>query len=141
MRSDTAPKTERRILAIFWSTLLIIGILAVCRVHSIHVTTVRRKKEEDGSVVFFVEVTNPTDQPVNADIGLSTYACPSEGCAGWTIGHAQQAEIAASQTSVVEFRFTPLEARLINGSYSASVLKTEPIQKVATANHGSCICP
>ena len=54
-----------------------IGILAVCRVHSIHVTTVRRKKEEDGSVVFFVEVTNPTDQPVNADIELSTYACPS----------------------------------------------------------------
>jgi len=109
MRSDTNPKTERRILTIFWSILLMIGILAVCRVHSIHVTSVRRKKEEDGSVVFFVEVTNPTDQTVNANIGLSTYACPN--------------------------------ARLINGSYSASVLKTEPIQKVATANHGPCICP
>ena len=46
MRSNTDSKTERRILAIFWSTLFMIGILAACRVYSIHVTSVRRKEEK-----------------------------------------------------------------------------------------------
>lgn len=141
MQSNTAPKTERRILAIFWSTLLMVGILAVCRVHSIHVTSVRRKKEEDGSVAFFVEVTNPTDQPVNADIRLTTCQCSSENYSGPVIDHTQQAKIAAGETSVVEFRFNFLEARFIDGQYSAAVDKTEPIGKAVAVNSELCVCP
>jgi len=89
--------------------------------------------------VFFVEVTNPTDQPVNADIRLTTYEGSGENYFGPIIDHTRQVEVAAHQTSIVEFRFNFLEARFIAGQYSASVIKTEPIEKVATAPRWSGI--
>jgi len=140
MQSNTSPKTERRVLTIFWSILFMVGVLAVCRVHSIHVTSVRRKKEEDGSVVFSVEVINPTDQSVNAKILLSTNSCSGNGEATWYICYTRQAKIAANTTSIVEFRFNPLEAKLVAGADFASVVKTVPIQKVTPSNREPCIC-
>ena len=141
MQSNTASKTERKILAIFWSILFMVGVLAVCRVHSIHVTSVRRKKEEDGSVMFSIEVTNPTGQSVDATICLATHSCSNNGDAAWCTSHTRQAKIVANETSVVEFRFNPLEARLIAGGYFASVVKTKPIPKVATTNREFSVCP
>jgi len=141
MQSNTSTKNERRFLTLFWSTLFMIGILAACRAHSIHVTSVRRKKEEDGSVVFSVEVINPTDHSVNADIYLSTYRCSGNGDAAWSIGHTQQATLPANKTSIVEFRFNPLEARIVHGSYSASVVKTGPTKKLTAPICGPGFAP
>lgn len=126
MYGKTHPRMERKILAIFWSIAFFFGVLTVCHIRSVHVTSVRRKTEDDRAIVFLVEVANPTNDQVSACIRLAASTGPNCSAAPWgSIEHDRKVVIPAGQTVVAEFRFNRSQSRFFGGAYSASVVTVE----------------
>ena len=122
MYSTTNPKIERKIIPIFWAIVFATGILAFNHARSVHVTSVRRNKEDDGAVVFAVEVTNPTEHKVFATVRLAAGTAASDSASPWgSVGYQKTCEVPANDTAVVEFRYKPTHARFLGKHYSASI--------------------
>jgi len=127
MYSRTNPRIERKIMLVFWIVVFAMGLLVLGQTRSVHVTSVRRKKEDDGTTVFSIEVANPTKQNVTATICLATGTYASDSASPWGNHHHKRVfELPASITTVVEIRFEPAQARLLGNVYSANVFSVEP---------------
>lgn len=125
MYGRTNPRIERKIVPIFWAIVFATGILAFNHARSVHVTSVRRKKEDDGAVVFVVEVINPTAQSVFATVRLAAGTPASDSASPWgSVGYQKTCEVSANGTASVEFRFKPAHARFLGKVHSASISDT-----------------
>ena len=125
MYDTTNPRIERKIIPIFWAIVFATGILAFNHARSVHVTSVRRNKEDDGTVVFVVKVINPTEHQVLATVRLAAGTASSDSASPWgSVGYLKTCEIAANDTSIVEFRYKAAHARFLGNVKSASVSDT-----------------
>lgn len=122
MYGKTPPRYEKKILAVFWSVVLAIGLLAFWHFASVHVESVKRVKESDGSIVYLIDVANPTNDDVTATVCLITGTAANDGAIPYgTLGHDKRCEVPAHDRVSVEIRFDPKTARFLGGSYSATI--------------------
>ena len=122
MYGKTDPRIERKIMTVFWLIACMCGMLLVCRLRSVHVTSVTRRKEDDGAAVFLIEVTNPTEQSVSATIMLTvSSSATGNGEPLASIAHEQPVLIPGGETIVVTAQLEAIQAALYGGTHFGTV--------------------
>ena len=123
--AKTNPKTERRVMAIFWSIAAVIGLLFIFHLKSVHVESVKRIDKEDGAVVFVVDVVNPTRDLVHATLCLTTGTPGGDGVTAASSTHKHQCRVPAKDKVSTKIRFEPDQGIYLGGAYSAKVREVD----------------
>ena len=117
----TNPKTERKVMAIFWSIAAMAALLLIFHLKSVRVDSVKRIDEENGAAVFVVDVVNPTKDVVSAKLCLTICTSGGDGTtmARFTRNHLCQ--VPANNKVSTEIRLEPNVARFLKGTHSVRV--------------------
>ena len=118
----TKPKTERRIMAVFWSIAAVFGLLMIFHLKSVHVESVNRIDEKDGAVLYIIDVVNPTRDPVLATLCLTTGNAANDGAVpAASVTHKRLCQVPANDRVSTEIRFEASQARFLGRVHSAKV--------------------
>lgn len=117
----TRPKTERKIMTVTWGIVLTMVTAFCIQAQSVHVTSVRRRREEYGTV-FSIDIENPTDEDVVAMIRLMTGNLPSDkGSPGGIVTHRFPVTVPANKTITYEKTFEGVHGKILGPDHSAVV--------------------
>ena len=124
MYDDISPKLERKIVGSFLLVALLFGALSISRGQSVHVESVVREKQNDGSVEYVVEIVNPTERYVKATVCLVTGTGANDGAIPAGVArHKKGFSINSSSTRIVEFSFE--NGKMLGPLCSASICDVE----------------
>ena len=120
----TPPKVERKILTVVSVILLVATGMFINKERSVHVASLKRRKEDNGAVVFEIEIVNPTDSALEVFVRLamgdiySRHAIPAG-----IIRQEFSVFVPAGEAINFEKRYKQPDARFLGGSQSAHVIK------------------
>ena len=122
------PRTERRVLAVFWLVLLAVGGIGICKIGSVHVSRVRKRQEENGALLYNVEISNPLNYAVVATVDLAVGCGPSDSGAPWGASHFQRNIIVpGNAVKNCEFCFGSSRVTWLGPCYSATLVSVKKV--------------